>query len=209
MGCYEKNVFCLNPMKLIFASHNQNKVKEINSLLEGLVSVYSLNDIGIIEEIPETGETLKENSFIKAQACEKITGLNVFADDTGLEVEALNGEPGVYSARYAGPEKLAWKNMEKLIFALSDKSNKKARFVSWICLIINNQTFYFEGELKGTIISEMKGINGFGYDPIFVPEGETRTLAEMSSEEKNNISHRAIALQKMKDFLRSEIKSIS
>jgi XTP/dITP diphosphohydrolase len=177
--------------------------------LEGLVSVYSLNDIGIIEEIPETGETLKENSFIKAQACEKITGLNVFADDTGLEVEALNGEPGVYSARYAGPEKLAWKNMEKLIFALSDKSNKKARFVSWICLIINNQTYYFEGELKGTIISEMKGINGFGYDPIFVPEGETRTLAEMSSEEKNNISHRAIALQKMKDFLKSEIKSIS
>ncbi len=206
MGCYEKNVFCLNPMKLIFASHNQNKVKEINSLLEGLVNVYSLNDIGIIEEIPETGETLKENSFIKAQACAKITGLNVFADDTGLEVEALNGEPGVYSARYAGPEKLAWKNMEKLISELSNKSNKKARFVSWICLIINNQTFYFEGELKGTIISEMKGVNGFGYDPIFVPEGETRTLAEMSSEEKNRISHRAIALQKMKDFLQSEIK---
>ncbi|MFY8108419.1 MAG: RdgB/HAM1 family non-canonical purine NTP pyrophosphatase [Bacteroidia bacterium] len=193
-------------MKLIFASHNQNKVKEINSLLEGLVNVYSLNDIGIIEEIPETGETLKENSFIKAQACAKITGLNVFADDTGLEVEALNGEPGVYSARYAGPEKLAWKNMEKLISELSNKSNKKARFVSWICLIINNQTFYFEGELKGTIISEMKGVNGFGYDPIFVPEGETRTLAEMSSEEKNRISHRAIALQKMKDFLQSEIK---
>jgi XTP/dITP diphosphohydrolase len=196
-------------MKLIFASHNQNKVKEINSLLDGLVSVYSLNDIGIIEEIPETGETLKENSFIKAQACAKITGLNVFADDTGLEVEALNGEPGVYSARYAGPEKLAWKNMEKLISALSEKSNKKARFVSWICLIINNQTYYFEGELKGTIISEMKGMNGFGYDPIFVPEGETRTLAEMSSEEKNSISHRAIALQKMKDFLKSEIKPIS
>ncbi len=189
-------------MKLIFASHNQNKVKEINSLLDGLVSVYSLNDIGIIEEIPETGETLKENSFIKAQACAKITGLNVFADDTGLEVEALNGEPGVYSARYAGPEKLAWKNMEKLISALSEKSNKKARFVSWICLIINNKTYYFEGELKGTIISEMKGMNGFGYDPIFVPEGETRTLAEMSSEEKNSISHRAIALDKMKAFLK-------
>ncbi len=193
-------------MKLIFASHNQNKVKEINSLLEGLVNVYSLNDIGIIEEIPETGVTLKENSFIKAQACSKITGLNVFADDTGLEVEALNGEPGVYSARYAGPEKLAWKNMEKLITELSDKSNKKARFVSWICLIINNETYYFEGELKGTIISEMKGVNGFGYDPIFVPEGETRTLAEMSSEEKNKISHRAIALNKMKAFLK-EFKS--
>ncbi len=188
-------------MKLIFASHNQNKVKEINSLFNGIAKVYSLNDIGIIEEIPETGETLKENSLIKAKACFDITGLNVFADDTGLEVEALNGAPGVYSARYAGPEKLAWKNMEKLIEALSDKTNKNARFVSWICLIYNNNTYYFEGELKGTIINEMRGVNGFGYDPIFIPEGETRTLAEMSSEEKNNISHRAIAMEKMKEFL--------
>ncbi|MFY8022434.1 MAG: RdgB/HAM1 family non-canonical purine NTP pyrophosphatase [Bacteroidia bacterium] len=188
-------------MKLIFASHNQNKVQEINSLLQGIAEVHSLNDIGIFEEIPETGNTLKENASIKAKACFKLTGLNVFADDTGLEVEALNGEPGVYSARYAGPEKLAWKNMEKLMLELESHENKRARFVTFISLIINQEEYFFEGEISGTIIQEMRGTNGFGYDPIFVPDGETRTMAELSPEEKNKISHRAKALEKMKIFL--------
>lgn len=194
-------------MKLIFASHNQNKVLEINSLLKGIAEVHSLNDIGIFEEIPETGITLKENASIKARACYDLTGLHVFADDTGLEVEALNGEPGVFSARYAGPEKLAWKNMEKLMNELEAHENKKARFVTFISLIINQEEYFFEGEINGTIIHEMRGSNGFGYDPIFVPEGETRTLAEMSSEEKNKISHRAKALEKMKCFLESYSKA--
>lgn len=194
-------------MKLIFASHNQNKVLEINSLLKGIAEVHSLNDIGIFEEIPETGITLKENASIKARACYDLTGLHVFADDTGLEVEALNGEPGVFSARYAGPEKLAWKNMEKLMNELEAHENKKARFVTFISLIVNQEEYFFEGEINGTIIHEMRGSNGFGYDPIFVPDGETRTLAEMSSEEKNKISHRAKALEKMKSFLESYSKA--
>ena len=194
-------------MKLIFASHNQNKVLEINSLLKGIAEVHSLNDIGIFEEIPETGITLKENASIKARACYDLTGLHVFADDTGLEVEALNGEPGVFSARYAGPEKLAWKNMEKLMNELEAHENKKARFVTFISLIINQEEYFFEGEINGTIIHEMRGSNGFGYDPIFVPEGETRTLAEMSPDEKNKISHRAKALEKMKSFLESYSKA--
>ena len=194
-------------MKLIFASHNQNKVLEINSLLKGIAEVHSLNDIGIFEEIPETGITLKENASIKGRACYDLTGLHVFADDTGLEVEALNGEPGVFSARYAGPEKLAWKNMEKLMNELEAHENKKARFVTFISLIINQEEYFFEGEINGTIIHEMRGSNGFGYDPIFVPEGETRTLAEMSPDEKNKISHRAKALEKMKSFLESYSKA--
>jgi XTP/dITP diphosphohydrolase len=194
-------------MKLIFASHNQNKVIEMNALLDGIIKVYSLNDIGIVEEIPETGTTLKENALIKAQACFDICNLNVFADDTGLEVEALNGEPGVFSARYAGHEKSASSNMAKLIQQLEPHQNKKARFVTWICLIIKKEIFFFEGELKGEIISELRGTNGFGYDPIFIPEGESITLAEMSSAEKNRISHRAKALFKMKLFLKDYFKA--
>ncbi|MCA0426849.1 MAG: RdgB/HAM1 family non-canonical purine NTP pyrophosphatase [Bacteroidetes bacterium] len=194
-------------MKLIFASHNQNKTREINQILGNFIQVYSLTDLGIHEEIPETGSTLPENALLKAQAAADITGLSVFADDTGLEVEALNGAPGVISARYAGPGKSALANMEKLLDELQGKSNRNARFVTCICLIINNEKHLFEGELKGRIGYEMRGEKGFGYDPLFIPEGDERTLAELSADEKNSISHRAKAIEKMRLFLETKLGS--
>jgi len=163
--------------------------------------VFSLDDIGIFEEIPETGTTLSQNACIKAKEAFSICGLNVFSDDTGLEVEALNGAPGVYSARYAGPAKLAKDNMDKLLAELKDKQNRKARFVTVICLIYEGREFLFEGELRGEIGHSLKGDNGFGYDPVFIPENQSKTLAELSSEEKNKISHRAKAIEALKAFL--------
>ncbi|MCF8425939.1 MAG: RdgB/HAM1 family non-canonical purine NTP pyrophosphatase [Bacteroidia bacterium] len=187
--------------ELIFASHNSNKTKEIGALLGDLFQVVSLTDIGFNQEIIENGLTLKENAWIKASTINKQTSKNCFADDTGLLVDALNGEPGVYSARYAGPEKSDQKNMDKLLTNLSEKEIRTARFVTVICLIYKGENYFFEGACEGEIIKEKRGTMGFGYDPIFLPTGLNKTLAELTLDEKNKISHRAIAFRKMEQFL--------
>ncbi|OYU96826.1 MAG: non-canonical purine NTP pyrophosphatase, RdgB/HAM1 family [Bacteroidetes bacterium B1(2017)] len=192
-------------MNLIFASHNANKTKEISALLTGLVTVSSLSDIGYTQEIIESGSTLNENAFIKANTIFLHSSQNCFADDTGLLVDALNGQPGVYSARYAGPENNSQKNNAKLLNALEFVENRKAKFVTVICLFWKGQTHYFEGVLEGEITTEIKGEKGFGYDPIFRPLGSNRNLAEMELAEKNAISHRAKAFQKMLEFLKVEL----
>jgi XTP/dITP diphosphohydrolase len=191
-------------MKLVFASHNQNKVNEIKSLLPETFDLVSLTDIGFLEEIPEIGLTLDENSQIKARTIYEKTGFFCFADDTGLEIEALNFEPGVYSARYAGEEKNDSENLQKVLTKLDGIPNRNARFRTVITLIIEHKEYRFEGIVEGKIILEKRGEFGFGYDPIFVPENESKTFAEMQMEEKNKFSHRARAFQKMIHFLKSE-----
>ena len=192
-------------MKLVFASHNQNKVNEIKSLLPKTVDVLSLTDIGFLDEIAETGLTLDENSQIKARTVFEKTGYFCFADDTGLEIEALNFEPGVFSARYAGDQKNDSENIEKVLLNLQGITNRNARFRTVITLLIGQDEYYFEGRVDGKIIMEKRGEFGFGYDPIFIPEDESRTFAEMTLEEKNQFSHRARALQKMIEFLKNEV----
>jgi XTP/dITP diphosphohydrolase len=192
-------------MKLVFASHNQNKVNEIKSLLPKSVEVLSLTDIGFVDEIDETGLTLDENSKIKAKAVFEKTGYFCFADDTGLEIEALNFEPGVFSARYAGDQKNDSENIEKVLLNLKGITNRNARFRTVITLLIGQDEYYFEGRVDGKIIMEKRGEFGFGYDPIFIPADESRTFAEMTLEEKNQFSHRARAFQKMIEFLKNEV----
>ena len=192
-------------MKLVFASHNQNKVNEIKSLLPDTFEILSLTEIGFNEEIEETGLTLDENSKIKAQTVFEKTGYFCFADDTGLEIEAINYEPGVFSARYAGNQKNDSDNIEKVLLNLQGMTNRNARFRTVITLLIGQEEYSFEGRVDGKIIMEKRGEFGFGYDPIFIPEDESRTFAEMSMEEKNQFSHRARALQKMIEFLKNEI----
>jgi XTP/dITP diphosphohydrolase len=192
-------------MKLVFASHNQNKVNEIKSLLPKTVEVLSLTDIGFVDEIAETGLTLDENSKIKAKAVLRKTGYFCFADDTGLEIEALNYEPGVFSARYAGNQKNDSDNIEKVLLNLQGMTNRNARFRTVITLLIGQEEYSFEGRVDGKIIMEKRGEFGFGYDPIFIPENESITFAEMSMEEKNQFSHRARAFLKMIEFLKNEI----
>ncbi len=187
--------------KLIFASHNTHKAKEISSILQGLFEVVTLNEIGFTEEIIESGSTLEENAAIKANAVYAATQLNCFADDTGLLVAALDGAPGVHTARYAGPARDAEQNNNKLLLHMKDKENREARFVSIIHLIYEGKSYGFEGVLQGTISADPMGSEGFGYDPIFIPLGFDRTLAQMSLQEKNSLSHRAIAFQKMLEFL--------
>jgi len=188
-------------MKLVFATQNENKAQEIQSLLPEYFKIITLKDIRCFDEIPETAETLEGNSLLKASFISETYNLNCFADDTGLEIEALDNRPGVYSARYAGPEKSAAANINKVLLELEGKTARNAQFRTLITLILNKSTFSFEGIVRGEIISEKRGENGFGYDPIFVPEGEIRTFAEMSLEEKNKHSHRARAFQKMIEFL--------
>lgn len=190
-------------MKLVFASHNQNKVNEIKSLLPETFEILSLTDIGFNEEIEETGLTLDENSQIKAQTVFEKTGYFCFADDTGLEIESLNFEPGVFSARYAGDQKSDSDNIEKVLSKLQGITNRNACFRTVITLIINQNEYSFEGRVDGKIITVKRGEFGFGYDPIFIPENESRTFAEMPMEEKNNFSHRARAFQKMIEFLKN------
>jgi XTP/dITP diphosphohydrolase len=192
-------------MKLVFASHNQNKVNEIKSLLPKTVDVLSLTDIGFLDEIAETGLTLDENSQIKARTVFEKTGYFCFADDTGLEIEALNFEPGVFSARYAGDQKNDSENIEKVLLNLQGITNRNARFRTVITLLIGKDEYSFEGKVEGKIIMEKRGEFGFGYDPIFIPEDQSRTFAEMSLEEKNKFSHRARAFQKMIEFLKIEV----
>lgn len=187
-------------MELIFASHNENKVKEIRAMVSYEIQILSLNDIGFHDEIEETGSTLEENAQIKAKRIFDTTGKNVFADDSGLFVEALNGAPGVYSARYAGTGNSKDNNV-KLLNELNGKSNRNAFFRAVFCLILNEREFYFDGEIHGKIIEAEKGNDGFGYDPVFVPNAYNLTFAEMDSKEKNMISHRYKAVQKLINFI--------
>ncbi len=192
-------------MEIIFATSNQNKVNEVNEILSNTgITIFSLSDIGYTDEIEETGKTLEENSEIKASTLFKERAVNVFSEDTGLEVDALNGAPGVYTARYGGPEKNADQNMNKLLTALQDKDTRKARFRTSICLILNEKIHFFEGVLNGSISHDKLGSGGFGYDPIFVPEGYDKTLGQLDAAIKSKISHRARAVEKLVAFLRSQ-----
>ena len=188
-------------MELIFASHNENKVSEIQNLLGERFNLLSLKELSYYDDIPETSETLEGNSIIKADTVFEQFNMPCFADDTGLEVDALGGEPGVYSARYGGEDKNADKNMDLLLKKLHGNSNRSARFRTVITYRIQNETHQFEGVIDGNIISEKIGTYGFGYDPIFIPKGSQKTFAQMSTEEKNQFSHRSRAFEKLRIFL--------
>ena len=192
-------------MRLIFATHNRNKAIEIQKILVNNIQVYTLEDIGFQEEIPEDQSTIEGNSAFKAQFIYENFKENCFADDTGLEIEALNGRPGVHSARYVGDLKDAEANMNRVLQELNGTSNRNARFKTVISLIIDGQIHQFEGLVNGRIIEEKKGSKGFGYDPIFIPENESKTFAEMELNEKNKFSHRARAIEKMISFLNQKI----
>ncbi|MGB4341334.1 MAG: non-canonical purine NTP diphosphatase [Dysgonamonadaceae bacterium] len=187
--------------KIVFATNNQHKLDEIRKITEGKIEILSLNDIDSNDEIEETGSTLEENALIKARFIKNKYGYDCFAEDAGLEVEALGNAPGVYSARYAGDACRDEDNIKKLLDNLKGIANRKARFRTVIALLMNNEEYFFEGEIKGHIIDEKRGSAGFGYDPIFVPEGYDQTFAELGEEIKNRISHRSIATQKLVDFL--------
>lgn len=191
-------------MELIFASGNTNKVKEIASLLPAGFSLKGLKDVNITEEIPEPFDKLEANALHKARYVFERTGLAAFADDTGLEVDALDGRPGVYSARYAGEEKDPERNMQKLLAELDGKSDRHAQFRTVIAYVDGKEEHLFEGIVRGAILTEKRGEKGFGYDPVFCPEGETRSFAGMSLEEKNLQSHRARAFRKFVAFLRKD-----
>lgn len=194
-------------MELLFATQNPNKAKEIAAKLGGDFIIEGLNSVGITEEIPETADTLEGNALMKARYVYSKTKRNCFADDTGLEVEALNGEPGVLSARYAGLQKNSNDNMDLLLSKLEGKTYRKARFRTVIALILDGEEHLFEGIANGEIIAEKQGTEGFGYDPIFKPEGFNQTFAQMTLEEKNQLSHRAKAFEKMKAFLKGRRKA--
>lgn len=188
-------------MKLVFATNNRHKLHEINHLLNGSFELLSLADIGCTEEIPENQPTIEGNASEKAFYIFNKYGLNCFADDTGLEIEALNGEPGVYSARYAGDEKSPEKNIELVLQKLAKIKNRKARFKTVISLVIDGREIQFEGIVNGRILEEKRGTTGFGYDPVFKPDESPLSFAEMPLDEKNKISHRARATQKLIDYL--------
>ena len=187
--------------KLIFATNNKHKIEEVSSLLSGKVEIISLAAAGLEGEIPETSDTLQGNALQKAQWVWDRTKSDCFADDTGLEVEALNGAPGVYSARYAGEHCSFDDNIDKLLRALQGETNRKAAFRTVICLIENGEPHYFEGKIEGTILTKRHGIGGFGYDPIFLPNRYAVSFAEMPLEVKNLISHRGLSVKKLVDYL--------
>ena len=188
-------------MHLIFATHNENKVVELRRIIPKSIVLWSLNDINYLNPIEETGKTLEENAKIKSDFIRKKFGLNCFADDSGLEIDFLEGEPGVLSARYAGPAKNNDKNIQKIWKKLENVSNPSATFRSIFYLHLNNQTFCFEGKVYGKIIFEKRGNNGFGYDPIFIPKGYKKTFAELADDIKDQISHRAKATLKLINFI--------
>lgn len=190
-------------MKLCFATNNQHKLTEIRQLLGDLYEIVSLDDIGCREELREDFETLEENSRQKAKYVIDNYGADCFADDSGLEVDALGGRPGVYSARFAGPQRNSLDNISKLLAELANHKNTSARFRAIITLITKAGEIQFEGIVEGRIIDELRGEGGFGYDPVFVPEGYTQTFAEMDDAEKNRISHRGRAVQKLIAYLQS------
>lgn len=188
-------------MKLVFATHNQNKLKEVRALMPKHIEVVSLTDINWHAEIDETSDTIEGNALLKAQTVFQKTNMPCFADDSGLLVNALNGAPGVYSARYGGEQKNDHDNIHRLLHELQHTTQRDAHFKTVLALVLNNQSYVFEGIVYGQITTEKIGTNGFGYDPVFLPQGSLKTFAEMSAEEKNAMSHRAIALKKMTDFL--------
>jgi XTP/dITP diphosphohydrolase len=187
-------------MKIVFATHNKNKLKEVQSMLPDSITLLSLDTIECFDDIPETAETLEGNAILKANYITDKYGYDCFADDTGLEVEALGGSPGVYSARYAGSENDANANVQKLLRAMHGYTDRNAQFRTVIALNLKGKQYLFEGICKGEIIKNPQGQNGFGYDPIFKPKGFDKSFAEMSLVEKNNISHRALAINKLVKF---------
>ncbi len=193
-------------MKLVFASHNLHKVEEVRLLLPDHIELLSLKDIGCTEDIPETSDTIQGNALLKVQHVRKYYNLNSFADDTGLEVDVLNGAPGVYSARYAGPAKKDSDNVKKLLQNMAGTVNRKARFKTVIALDIHQEIATFTGICEGEILSAPRGKKGFGYDPVFSPHGYIESFAEMPQEEKNRISHRGRALEKLIVYLQAQKK---
>ncbi len=191
--------------EIVFATHNPYKLEEIQKIIRGRIRILSLTDISCNEDIEETGKTLEENALIKARYIKGRFGYDCFADDTGLEVKALGGAPGVYSSRYAGDELNPLKNMNKLVSALQGIENRSAQFRTVIALILNGKEQLFEGVIKGAIIDEKRGQHGFGYDPIFVPDGYHETFAELGNDIKNSISHRAIATKKLVKSLLKQV----
>ena len=191
-------------MKIVFATNNLNKLKEIQQMLPTSIELFSLKDIGFEGEIPEDYETLEENAFQKAQYIFDRYKISCFADDTGSEVDSLNGAPGVYSARYAGEDCIAENNMRKLLFDMAGKANRSAAFKTVVAFVTDSEKIAFEGVAAGEILIEKQGDEGFGYDPIFKPEGYDITYAEMSSIEKNKISHRGKAVRKFTDYISSK-----
>lgn len=192
-------------MKLIFATNNQHKVDEIKAVLPPAISIITLKEAGIDVEIPEPFDTLKENAAQKAHTIYAMTHTDCFSEDTGLEVDALNGEPGVRSARYAGEDRQFNNNITKLLANLKPYSNRSAQFKTVICLLLNNKEYYFEGICRGRITTEPQGTGGFGYDAVFIPEGATQTFAQMSLSEKNLYSHRRKATDNLVTFLNDRI----
>lgn len=190
--------------QLIFATHNAHKADEVKAIVGNLFEVKNLSDINFFNEIPETGNTFKENAFQKVKYLHDKLNCNCFADDSGLSVDALNGEPGIFSARYAGEPSNSQRNTEKLLDALKNISNRKAQFTCVIAVILDGQPHFFEGVIHGTITETPYGEGGFGYDPVFIPDGYDKTFAELPADIKNKISHRAIALEKFKQFLNSK-----
>lgn len=190
-------------MKLVFATANQNKAKEIQLLIPNSIEILSLNDINCQEEIPETQATIEGNAAQKAFYVYDKYSQNCFADDTGLEIDALDGQPGVLSARYAGEAKNANNNMDKVLLEMKGIENRKARFKTVISLVISGKELQFEGVVNGAILNEKRGSSGFGYDPIFLPDGGSKSFAEMELSEKNRISHRAIAVNKLVEYLKT------
>ena len=201
---YVKKIFKFfnnKKMRIVFATNNPNKLKEIQSLIPKEIEIISLKEIGCTEDIPETGDSLEANAFQKAHYIKENYNYDCFADDTGLEIDELNGAPGVYSARYAGPEKNADANMTKILNELKGKKNRKAKFRTAIALTLNNEEHLFEGEINGHIGDVKQGNKGFGYDPIFIPEYDTRSFAQMSMQEKGANSHRGRAVKKLVAYL--------
>lgn len=188
---------------LIVASNNQHKLEEIEAIIGKYYALQSMASIGFVEEIEETGTSFHENAAIKARAIFNRYGVDCLSDDSGLAIDVLNGAPGVYSARFAGEPVNHEKNIDKVLFELEGKSDRNARFVTVLCLIRNGKEYFFEGEIKGKILEEKRGTNGFGYDPIFVPEGFDKSFAELDPAQKNKISHRSNALAKMQEYLQS------
>lgn len=194
-------------MKLIFASNNPHKLQELRVAIGSNLEIISLNDAGIFQDLPEPFPTLKENARSKAKFVNQQTGENCFSEDTGLEVDALGGEPGVHSARYAGEPPNPANNIRKLLRAMADSSNRRARFTTIICLILHDKEYFFEGRCEGQLLRSSAGTGGFGYDPIFKPDGSDKSFAEMNEEEKNLFSHRRKAGDLLIAFLRTQTES--
>lgn len=194
-------------MKLIFATNNRHKVEEMQAAIGHAFQLVSLRDAGIDIEIAEPHDTLEANASEKSATIHRLLGVNCFSEDTGLETEALNGEPGVKSARYAGEDRTFQKNIDKLLYNLLGKANRKARFRTVISLVLDNKEYYFEGICPGIIAEKASGGEGFGYDPVFIPDGDTRSFAEMSLKEKELYSHRKKAGDKLVEFLRQRAAS--